>query len=191
LNRKLIAMIPAGYMAKRVVARPDAFLADRFEDVCSVSNCISPSFADYIQYWKHNAHWFFDSTETIRELAAEQAIDLRDCRFFYYEFHDSEYDDATRAWNPAPAAPAAAATDAAVAGPSAARLEGYDVVSMWPEGSPPGCSPLSCNLLADTIPVNSHCLIASLEEAIRLLEAGAFEHSEPGPYRIYAVYSIE
>src|SRR5882762_11680399 len=70
------------------------------------------------------------------------------------------------------------------------KLEGYDVVCFTVRTSPE-CSPLSCNPLAETIPVNEHCLLSSLEEAVRLIERGAFNNSEPGPYRIFAVYSCD
>jgi hypothetical protein len=55
----------------------------------------------------------------------------------------------------------------------------------------PECSPLSCNSLATGIVVNRHCLFDSFEQAVRALEAGAFDNSEPGPFRIFAVYKIE
>ena len=47
-------MIPAGYMAKHVAARPDGLKANQVKDIYSVSNCISDDFADYINLWKHN-----------------------------------------------------------------------------------------------------------------------------------------
>jgi hypothetical protein len=53
----------------------------------------------------------------------------------------------------------------------------------------PECSPLSCNSLAESIEVNEHCLLPSLEIAKQLLESGAFTDSEPGPFRVFGVYS--
>ena len=52
----------------------------------------------------------------------------------------------------------------------------------------PGCSPLSCNGLAAGVTVNRHCLFESFEQAKRSLEA--FNHSEPGPFRIFAVHTL-
>jgi len=69
-------------------------------------------------------------------------------------------------------------------------LEGYDVATFFVRSSPE-CSPLSCNALAVKVETNQHCLLASLEQAQHLLESGEFKNSEPGPYRIFAVYSVE
>ena len=92
-------MVPAGYMAKRVVGRPDWLTTERVSGIYSVSGCVSENFADYITFWKHNS------------LAAE-------------------------------------------------------------------------------IETNSRCLLESFEQARKLLEDGMFNNSEPGPYRIFAVYSV-
>jgi hypothetical protein len=69
-------------------------------------------------------------------------------------------------------------------------IEGYDIVT-FSQGVSPECSPLSCNNLAADIPTNRHCLLDSFEEAKHLLESGLFNNSEPGPFRIFAVYSVE
>src|SRR5271169_619807 len=68
-------MIPAGYMAKRV-QRPKGFYIDGIANVYSVSGCISEDFTDYIEYWKHNGHWLFDSPEVIRTVAQGNSIQL-------------------------------------------------------------------------------------------------------------------
>ena len=61
-------MVPAGYMAKRVVARPDWLPAERVSSIYSVSGCVSETFADYINFWKHNGYWLFNSPEVIIEV---------------------------------------------------------------------------------------------------------------------------
>src|SRR5687768_15530772 len=76
-------MIQAGYMAKRVVKRPEWLNANQVVDVYSVSNCNSKDFADYINYWKHNGFWFFDSPEIIYALARENSIDITDTQRFF------------------------------------------------------------------------------------------------------------
>jgi len=73
--------------------------------------------------------------------------------------------------------------------PAGASLEGYDVVT-FSAGSSPECSPLSCNGLASEIATNRHCLLPSVAAARHLLERGAFDRGEPGPFRIFAVYSL-
>lgn len=62
-------MISAGYMAKRVAIKPDWLKANEVEDIYSVSGYISKDFADYINFWKHNGYWLFDSPNVIEQLA--------------------------------------------------------------------------------------------------------------------------
>jgi len=67
-------MIPAGYMAKRVVVKPDWIDAKQVTDIYSVSRHVSDDFADYINYWKHNGYWLFDSPEIIVTVANANSI---------------------------------------------------------------------------------------------------------------------
>ena len=179
-------MVPAGYLAKRVVA-PEGMGLERVSSIYSVSGCISQYFADYIKYWKHNGYWFFDSIESIELLAREHSIPLQDCRIFYYEVFDQEFDDENNRWQPFPPE---GSFKTAVVPPAKTQLEGFDVVTFSVHTSPE-CSPLSCNNVATTVPTNRHCLLSSFDEAKARVEAGAFENSEPGPFRIFAVYTID
>lgn len=61
-------MIPVGYLAKHVNGCPEWLNAAGVEDVYSVSGCVSKDFTDYINYWKHNAYWFFDSPKVIQDI---------------------------------------------------------------------------------------------------------------------------
>ena len=180
-------MIPVGYMAKRVSVRPDWIKAERVADVYSVSGCVSEDFCDYINYWKHNGYWFFDSPETIVQLAQKNAIDLTGTKLFFYEVHELEFDDVEGHW--AAFQPEPSFTTQVVP-PADAVLEGYDVVTFSMRTSAE-CSPLSCNSLATEVETNQHGLLPSFERAQRLLEEGRFKNTEPGPYRIFAVYSTQ
>jgi hypothetical protein len=176
-------MVPAGYMAKRVVARPD-WLPERISSIYSVSGCISNNFTDYITLWKHNGYWLFDSPEAIIEIARERGIDLAETVLFFYEVHPLQFDSGE--WirfEPVPSF----VTNVSI--PEAKVFEGYDVVTCSC-GASPECSPLSCNSLAATVETNSRCLLQSFEQARQLLEDGTFNHSEPGPHQIFAVYSV-
>lgn len=178
-------MIPAGYMAKRVSKRPDWIKAARVTDVYSVSHCISEDFGDYINFWKHNGFWLFDSPEAILTVAQENSIGLQGTSLFYYEVYDLEFDGENwRRFGPEPSIP----TDVLV--PPIKQLKGFDVVTFWCKTSPE-CSPLSCNGLAEELSTNPHCLFASFEEAKINLDKGKFKNSEPGPYRIFSVYSVD
>lgn len=180
-------MIPAGYMAKFVAERPDWLDAASVKDICSVSGCISRCFADdYHDVWRHNGFWLFDSLDIIREIASKRSIDLVDTRFFYYEIHEREFDN--EGLEEALQAPDLAFVTNVVV-PEAKTLRGFDVVTFF-AGAGPECSPLSCNSLAVKLGVNQHCLFDSLDEAIFRLKAGAFKNSEPGPCRVFSVFSL-
>lgn len=178
-------MIPVGYMAKRIYNRPEWLGVPNVVDIYSVSSCISEDFADYTPFWKHNGYWLFDSPEVIRALAQEKSIRLDGTNLFFYEAHELEFDgEAWNRWLPK----SSFLTNVV----SAARrqLEGFDIVSFSARTSPE-CSPLSCNSVAKEIPTNQHCLVESFDEAEANINNGSFKNSEPGPYRIFSVYSVD
>ncbi|MFN0170657.1 MAG: hypothetical protein ACKV22_29910 [Bryobacteraceae bacterium] len=180
-------MIPVGYMAKRVVVCPDWIKAEPVSDIYSVSGCVSRDFADYINFWKHNGYWFFDSPRIIQQLSQLNTIDLIGTKLFYYEVHDREFDDTEGQW--VTFQPESSFKTVVVV-PSEKALEGYDVVT-FSVRTRAECSPLSCNSLATEVETNQHCLLSSFERAQQLLDEGKFRNTEPGPYRIFAVYSTE
>ena len=180
-------MSPAGYMAKRVEQSPDWLGAPNVDDIYSVSSCVSEDFADYINYWQHNGYWLFDSPDVISRLAQRNAIDLEGTKLFYYEVYGYQFDWESRRWDSFGPELSFAMN---VETPAASRLEGYDIVS-FSAGTSPECSPLSCNGLAKDIDTNRHCLLSSFADAKRLLQTGRFVNCEPGPYRIFAVYSLD
>jgi len=124
-------MIPVGHMAKRVYKRPDWLKAAQVTDIYSVSNCISENFSDYINYWKHNGYWFFDSPEIIQNIAKDNSLQLEGTSLFYYEAHEMEFDNETwTAYSPEPAFPTN------VVPPSHKQLEGFDVATFLVKTSP-------------------------------------------------------
>jgi len=179
-------MIPVGYMAMTVCRRPEWLKAAHVVDIHSVSGCsYEDSLDDYIALGKHNGWYFFDSPEIIRSMAAENAIGLQGMSLFYYEVHELEFTgDLWESFLPEPSIPVN------IVQPSQKKLEGFDVVS-FSVGRSPECSPLSCNGLAEELPTNSHCLFNSFSEAETSLGTGKFVKCEPGPYRIFAVYSVD
>jgi hypothetical protein len=50
-----------------------------------------------------------------------------------------------------------------------------------------GCSPLSCNGMAESLPVNDFCLIDDLETALAAARRFGIEQPEPGPYLVIEV----
>jgi hypothetical protein len=178
------AMIPAGYMAKYVSKKPDWLKAAQVVDIFSVSSCVSKDFADYIKYWKHNGYWLFDSPEVIQSVARGNSIDLEDTSLFYFEVYEMEFDG--EGWH---AFETENSFPTNVIPPFQMQLEGFDVVT-FSVGTSPECSPLSCNMVADEVDTNEHCLLTSFEKAERALNEGVFENSEPGPFRIFSVNSV-
>ena len=179
-------MIPAGFMCKAVVQAPEWVGAPRGAQVYSVSGCISECFDDYIPFWRHNGFWFFDRPEILDDLARSNGVDLSTSTLFYYEMLEEEYDEDGGRWVRLPD-DLPFPTD--VQPPSTRELAGFDVVS-YSGGTSPECSPLTCNALAPVVGVNRYCLLDSLEDARAALEARRFDRSEPGPFRILAVYTV-
>lgn len=179
-------MIPIGYMYKTVATQPDWLKASGVADIYSVAGCVSENFADYINYWKHNGYWLFDTPQIIETLAKTEKIDLSGMTLFYYEAYEQEFDEKTGKWSSFDAEPSFK-TD--VQAPANKQLHGFDIVEFYVHTNP-GCSPLSCNGLAEKLPVNRVCLFDNFEQAKDALERGQFEHAEPGPYRIIAVYTL-
>jgi hypothetical protein len=172
-------------MARAVMSRPDWLGAAGVDDILSVSGCMSAYFADYIPFWRHNGYWLFDSPDVIREVARENNIDMAGMRIFYYEVHPEEFDDTAKSWRIFKPED----FETQVIPPPVKNPEGFDVTS-FSAGSAPECSPLSCNGLAGALGANRHCLFDSFDAAKQALEEGGFANCEPGPYRVFSVYSL-
>ncbi len=180
-------MLPVGYMYKTVKAKPDWIKTHRVDDVYSVSCCVSTDFMDdWINQWKHNGYWLFNSAQDIEEIAKNNNISLKDMTLFFYCSYQYQWNELDKKWtNFEPDI----AFETHIIMPDKAELQGYDVVSFIGENSA-GCSPLSCNQMADKLIVNNHCLLNDFDETKAYIESGIFNSCEPGPYRILAVYRI-
>lgn len=68
------------------------------------------------------------------------------------------------------------------------RMIGYDIIDHFLDSLSFGCSPLSCNGLANEFRVNEFCLIDDLKYAI--MAGTKFEEigAEPPPYYVFEVY---
>ena len=172
-------------MAKHLSKKPEWLDAPNVIDIYSVGDCVSEEFADYIDYWKHNGYWLFDSPEIIQGVARKNSIELTGTSLFYYEAYEMEFDG--KGWRPFAPEPSLPTN---VVPPVRKQLEGFDVATFL-AGNAPECSPLSCNSLAEGLRTNAHCLFDSFEEAQDNINNGTFSKGEPGPYRIFAVYSVD
>lgn len=165
-----------GYCAKRSL-----------RNIASVSDCLSKRPDKWVERWDFNRATFWGS-----EAAAWACVrdDLKpEFKLFAYRilpllFDTSGIEKAVMIDQLFPAdmpeLPAAA--------PEYGRL-GYDIVerdvSTGMLGF--GCSPLSCNGMAESIPVNAFCLFDDLETALAAARRFGVEQPEPGPYVIVEV----
>ncbi len=180
-------MIPVGYMAKQIAIKPDWLKANQVKDIYSVSNCTSHDFADYINFWKHNGYWLFNSPKDIEDLAKENNINLKGTTMFYYEAYELESDEEEPKWESFSPEESFLTS---VKEPKEKTLQGYDIIS-FSTGNDPECSYLSCNHMAEEIKVNEHCLLQDIDTAIELINKKTFIGCEPGPCRIFAVYTVQ
>ncbi len=176
-------MIPAGYTFKKVESRPDWLKAEDVADICSVSACISKSFPDYGNVEKRNGYGLLNSPDLISAFAEKENPLLQEMVLFYYEVHEKEYDEDRQEWFSVVPSPGYATK---IQVPDQKTLQGFDVITYYEALLE--CSPLSCNRIAETVPVNGRCLFNTFSDAKESLEKGLFDRAEPGPYRILAVY---
>ena len=137
---------------------------------------------DWINEWRHNEMWVYDSPELALEVVPVErrsACDLYAYRMFPVRFVESRREPFTiPEVHPVPL--------------DATFLQlGYDLVSRTQDN----CfehSPLSCNDLASEVAVNRHCLLDEAHTAFALaatLEVpGQPLRGEPGPYFIVEVW---
>ncbi len=179
-------MTLAYFIITIALTKPYWLKTNQVEDIYSVSNCTSDNFTDYITFWKHNGYWFFNSVEDIIRLAKENNISLENTKFFYYEVYEFQCYEDDPTWE---TFEPEKTFKTHVVAPNSKVLEGYDIVT-FNVGTAPECSYLSCNHMAQEIKVNSHCLLDSFEDAKSLLATKVFKDCEPGPCRIFTVYSL-
>lgn len=180
-------LIPAGYMAKRIAEGPLIAETLGLSEVWSVSECISKNFTNYIPYWKHNGYWLFNSPREIIEIAHAESLDPSELKLCYYRMFPWEFHESSRQWMPV-ASPTTEFNTEVRALTGAVHL-GFDVVT-YSDNHSPGCSPLTCNYLANNLRANQWGLLDTFGKAKSTLEAGAFDNSEPGPFRIIEVSTL-
>ena len=171
-----------GYFARPTARRKDWPHAEVVEEICNASTCMSACDWDWINEWRHNEMWVFDSPELALEVVPVErrpGCDLYAYRLFPVRFVESRREPF-------------AIPDVAPASLDATfeRL-GYDLVSRSQDNKFE-CSPISCNGLAADVPVNRHCLLDDAESAFALAEtlevAGQPMRGEPGPYFVVEVW---
>ena len=191
-------MIPAGYLLKRVVPPPTWLVntVNPIEDVCSVSNCINENVVDLQKIWLHNSFGLANSSDILTSLATQDGCGLKGTTLFYYTAYEFELPSDGWTFDPNQWRPRTPMDSAQVVDDVKSPLDqgsvsllGYDVV-VFLYG--PNHSPLSCNSVAQQIPVNKHCLFNSFENAIAAINNGAFGSGcEEGMYTVFTVERME
>lgn len=171
----MLALI--GYFPKKVVHRPDWLKAAGVTAIRSVSTCISKAPEGWIQSWTHN-DLFIYSTRAAAAAVVPQA-ELGQYELHAYRMLPSVFDHGERRAIELPKLGVE---------PLAPEFQsvGFDAVSRsW--ASTFDCSPLSCNLMAQEIATNEHCLLSNLAVAEEVAHRFAREEPEPGPYYVLEV----
>ena len=187
-----------GYLPKRIVDATGDVDAPRYpgvEEICSVSECIATSPSDWVDRWLHNTDtWLFDTPGAawwVVPEAERERYRLYAYRLLPTLFHDSGKE--TELTLPE--------IEAAPIPASFVRI-GYDAVVHLTEylrqaGHAPeedstlsfGCSPLSCNYMAEEYPVNRYCLVDEVDTARAMARDFATGNCEPGPYCVVEVWT--
>lgn len=166
-----------GYFPKRTAKRPEWVTAD-VEEVCSASECISSGPDGWIDHWKHNDLFLFDSPEVAEAVLPPERraeFEMYAFRLFPIRFHHGERQ------------PTAIPELAVIPPPHDFERLGLDVVSKSCDSTFEH-SPLSCNNLASEHRVNRHCLVDDAGYAFELAAAFAQTQPEPGPFFVVEVW---
>lgn len=173
-----------GYFPKRIAARPVGLESPEIEWICSVSECISAGPDGWLDAWRHNELWAFNS-EDLAWSVVPNGLANRDFTLLAYRLLPQMFCNGEPKILELPQL-------AVQPLPSGYQRLGWDVVA-HSGGGAFECSPLSCNYAANEFPVNRYCLVEELEDIIALACRFSMpeEHYEPGPYNVYEVWARE
>jgi len=167
-----------GYFPKRTMKKPDWLKSASVEEVCSASTCVSTAPDGWIDQWRHNEMWVYDTTELAWSVVPDSLREKFD--LFAYQLFPVVIDNGQQQ-------PFQIPTLHVQPLPGSFERLGYDVVSRSC-GTNFECSPLSCNHMAEHVTVTSHCLVADVNMAFQLAREFESGGCEPGPYYIVEVW---
>ncbi len=181
-----------GYQAKEKTPKPDWLDVENVDEIASMSTCIARA-PD--QIWTDNVFimmGYYETPELARKSITDNAsytINAYRVSLFVADagnFHRmTELEMIGFGKSPLPGTIEQGVRPVPI--PSDFEFLGYDAVSDS-GGCNLGCSPLSCNHMAEEIPVNRYCLIDRLEDAIAAARRFSIEQPEPGSYYVVEVW---
>jgi hypothetical protein len=173
-----------GYCARRSYTIP---FAGRAREIASVSDCLSKRPDDWVKRWDFNRASLWNTEDQAWACVPDES--KPELKLFAYRvlpvlFDTSGIEKAVTIDQLFPAD----MPELPSATPPYQRL-GYDIVERDAATGILGfgCSPLSCNGMAESIPVNEFCLIDDMETALVAARRFGVEQPEPGPYVIVEV----
>lgn len=176
----LFAMEPIliGYFPKQTMLQPDFLKSAGVEEISSAATCLSKEPDGWIDRWLHNEMWLFDTPALAWIVVPE--IERATFHLYAYEMFPVKFTKQGQE----PFTPSSLGVEPLS---SSFKLLGYDAVSRSYDNKFE-CSPLSCCHFAGKIPVNSCCLFADAETALRYAAKFGIEEPEPGPYYVVSVW---
>ena len=145
-------------------------------EICSVSNCIAASPEGWIDHWLHNEWGFFDTQMDAQLVVPPGSDGFTVCAYRLLPVRFAHGQTKRLAISDLPVEPL----------PAGFVSLGFDIVSKGVSAFF-GCSPLSCNRMADEVAVNRFCLVERLVEAIAVADRFSRDQPEPGPYHVLDV----
>ena len=170
-----------GYFPKKRITIPDLFKTAIVSRMASVSECIAPGPDDWVNQWRHNELFLFDTPELAASVIPKSPDDVFDI-YEYRAFPFRIDRDVRKPWDIDIQTPV-------LIGDDRLTVLGFDMVSRS-TGSAFECSPLSCNGFADEWPTNDYCLIDDADTAIEYAHKLSVGNAEPGPYCVIRVADV-
>lgn len=168
-----------GYFPKKVTENPAHQKVSNVKEICSAGLCFFEEPGDWLEKWKHNEYFLYDTPEIAKSII-EDLADRDQYDLYAFKQYPIRIEEGNATEEEIKSINVEALSDAF-------RFLGYDAVSkdMSEEF---GCSPLSCNYGADIIATNEYCLFSTFEEALSGAKIFSTGEWEAGPYYIIEVY---
>jgi hypothetical protein len=184
-----------GFCAKEVWSPSEQWCSnwgDHILQIGSVSGCLSSRAPNWIDRWDFNGSTCWNDERSA--LAAVPEVSLPQFRLFCYRLLPVLFGTSGEPKNVSidDLFPVGLADLPSEPDLSNYQSLGYDIVEAHPLKTSIlgfGCSPFSCNGMAEEIAVNRYCLLDDLDNAFANAKRFGVEQPEPGPYVVIEVLS--